>query len=148
MQTVPIEKPKTFRVLSLDGGGMRGLYTAAWLKQVALKFDDNRADKPRDLDIGRGFDLIVGTSTGGILACELAVGYPPKRIVEFYRTYGPKFFKNPIPRAWGGLAGFAALHMFGPANDGVALRDGLVDMFGTTTVGQVYKHSHNPPPDF
>jgi hypothetical protein len=138
-QIEPAEKRKAFRVLALDGGGMRGLYTATLLEQLALKFDNDRANNPRDLDVGRGFDLIVGTSTGGILACALAAGYPPKRIVDFYRAYGPKIFKNPIPRGWGGLAGFALFHLFGPANDGLALHHGLVEMFGDMTIGQVFK---------
>ena len=63
---------KPYRVLSLDGGGMRGLYTASVLKSLM-----NRVSKPgNDKDIGKGFDLIVGTSTGGILACGLVAGIP------------------------------------------------------------------------
>ena len=58
------------RVLSIEGGGMRGLYSAAYLSLLARRYAEKR--KLRDLDIGKGFDLIVGTSTGGILACALA----------------------------------------------------------------------------
>lgn len=128
-----------FRVLVLDGGGMRGLYTATLLHQLALKFDNDRATHPRDLDVGRGFDLIVGTSTGGILACALAAGYPPKRVVEFYRKHGPEIFRNPIPRGWLGLAWFALGHLFKPANGNTALRKALVDIFGDETIGGVYE---------
>lgn len=117
---------------------MRGLYTATLLEQLARKFDIDRAKNPKELDVGRGFDLIVGTSTGGILACALAAGFSPKRVVEFYRTYGPKIFRHPTPRGWLGLAWFAATHLFRPANDGQALRDGLVEIFGDETIGQVY----------
>jgi hypothetical protein len=131
--------PQAFRVLSLDGGGMRGLYTAKLLEHLSRKFDDDRAKNPKDLDVGRAFDLIVGTSTGGILACALAAGLPPRRIVEFYREYGPKIFRNPIPRGWGGLVRFALFHLFGPANSGAALRGGLVEMFGTETIGELYE---------
>jgi hypothetical protein len=133
------EPARTFKVLSLDGGGMRGLYTATLLEHLALKFDDDRANYPRELDVGLGFDLIVGTSTGGILACALAVGYPPKRIVEFYKSFGPRIFKNLIPRREWGLSKFALGHLSKPANDGAARRAGLVEIFGSMTIGQVYK---------
>jgi Patatin-like phospholipase len=52
-----------FRVLSLDGGGMRGTYTATYLDKIADTFAKRR--NVGALDIGAGFDLIVGTSTGG-----------------------------------------------------------------------------------
>lgn len=58
---------RPFRVLSLDGGGMRGVYTATYLGELAHAFARKRGVAA--LDVGRGFDLIVGTSTGGIVAC-------------------------------------------------------------------------------
>ena len=61
---------KPLRVLSLDGGGMRGTYTATYLDRVAATFAHRR--NVDALDIGAAFDLIVGTSTGGIIACALA----------------------------------------------------------------------------
>jgi uncharacterized protein len=63
-----------FRVLSLDGGGMRGTYTATYLDKIADTFARRR--NVGALDIGAGFDLIVGTSTGGIIAAALATGVP------------------------------------------------------------------------
>jgi uncharacterized protein len=117
---------------------MRGLYTATLLQQLALKFDNERATNPKDLDVGRGFDLIVGTSTGGILACALAAGFSPKRIVEFYKTYGPKIFRHPTPRSRLGLGWFALTHLFRAANDNHVLRDALLEMFGEETIGEVY----------
>ena len=55
---------KRFRVLSLSGGGYLGVYTAALLAALEL-----RAGEP----LGRRFDLLAGTSVGGILAQEIAV---------------------------------------------------------------------------
>ena len=54
--------PKRLRVLSVDGGGMRGLYTAAYLSSLGRRYAVTRDEA--GLDIGKGFDLIVGTSTG------------------------------------------------------------------------------------
>lgn len=49
---------RAFRVLTLDGGGMRGLYTAALLNALSHLFDKRFAN--RDPDIGKSFDLICG----------------------------------------------------------------------------------------
>lgn len=72
-----------FRILSLDGGGIRGAFTAAVLAQwEALS----------GLAIADHFDLIAGTSTGGILALGLGLGLPAGRLVTFYRDDGPSVF--------------------------------------------------------
>jgi hypothetical protein len=63
----PSKRP--FRVLSLDGGGMRGIYTAQYLSSLTEGFSKKRSCGT--LDLVAGFDLIVGTSTGAILACAL-----------------------------------------------------------------------------
>ncbi len=73
----------SFRILSLDGGGLKGLFTAKLL-----------ADLERDLgvQIGDHFDLITGTSTGAIIALGLAFRIPASDILHFYRDKGPKIF--------------------------------------------------------
>jgi patatin-like phospholipase/acyl hydrolase len=53
---------------------MRGLYTAALLNTLSSRFGNN-------LDVGKGFDLIVGTSTGGLVAAGLASGIPLAKIM-------------------------------------------------------------------
>ena len=42
------------------------------------------------------FDLMAGTSTGGIIAIALGLGMRPKEIVDFYVRYGPNIFRNPL----------------------------------------------------
>ncbi len=64
-----------FTVLSLDGGGIRGLFTAA----ILAGLEDNLGHPVAD-----HFDLVVGTSTGGIIAAGLGAGLRPADIVSMY----------------------------------------------------------------
>jgi patatin-like phospholipase/acyl hydrolase len=84
-----------FRVLALDGGGIRGLYTAVLLRDLCKLL--YRESGKRGDDAGCNFHLISGTSTGGILACALAAGISADRIVELYERNGPLIFKDPMP---------------------------------------------------
>ena len=72
-----------FRILCLDGGGIRGAFTAAALAQW---------EKLSKLRVAEHFDLIAGTSTGGILAIGLGLGLSAQDIVNFYRKQGPEIF--------------------------------------------------------
>jgi uncharacterized protein len=85
---------KPYRVLSLDGGGMRGIYTAAFLDHLVNQFARTRGVEC--LDLGKGFDLIVGTSTGAIVGSALAVGRPVADIVNLYRCHGRQIFPHRI----------------------------------------------------
>ena len=117
---------------------MRGLYTAMVLEGLSRRFLDKPAETPAR-DVGEAFNLIVGTSTGGILACALAAGYSPSAIVELYRQHGADIFPHPIPtEGFAKLLGFAITHLRKPANDGVALRNALAETFGSRTIGEVY----------
>jgi predicted acylesterase/phospholipase RssA len=85
-----VPRMKPLRVLTIDGGGMRGAYTAAFLAGLTDLFAKERGAK--NLDLGKGFDLIVGTSTGAILACGAAIGTPMADIVRLYSEHGPAIF--------------------------------------------------------
>lgn len=126
-----------FRVLSLDGGGMRGLYTATVLDHLGRRFGATPERNPYDL--ATGYDLIVGTSTGGILAAALASGLPPNSIIEFYIKYGPKIFTSPMPKSKLGLAWWSIRHWNKPGNSQAALKAALEDTFGDTTLKQLYE---------
>lgn len=73
------------RVLSLTGGGYRGLFSAQVLVQLC-----EHARRPGRLD--RAFDVFAGTSIGGLMACALAVGVPPRRVLDAIDAYGPRIF--------------------------------------------------------
>lgn len=128
---------RPFRALALDGGGMRGLYTAAFLDELANLF--GKEEERGYPDVGKGFDLIAGTSTGGIIACGLAAGLSPKRIVELYRDRGPEIFKNPIPTSKAKKLWWAFRHANKPGNDNGALRAELVALFEDETLDALYE---------
>lgn len=73
-----------YRILSFDGGGIRGLLSAVILEQL-----DKRVSGWRDK-----VNLIAGTSTGGIIALGLAKGLSPLKLRQLYYDKSPKIFKD------------------------------------------------------
>jgi uncharacterized protein len=74
----------SYRILTLDGGGIRGLYTAVLLDRLSQKvpgFTDRA-------------DLLAGTSTGGILALGLARGVPLANLIALYQNNGSAIFSR------------------------------------------------------
>jgi predicted acylesterase/phospholipase RssA len=93
---------KVFRALSLDGGGMRGIYASAFLHKMQsniLKqpFPIKGKDLDDELDVGKAFDLIIGTSSGAIIGCGLVAGIPVSRIAEAFQFFGSSVFPKPVP---------------------------------------------------
>jgi uncharacterized protein len=83
-------------VLSVDGGGIRGVIPAMVLAELEERTGRHTADL---------FDLIAGTSTGGIIACALTVPGPggvprwtANDLVDLYLTEGPRIFHHSIGR--------------------------------------------------
>lgn len=125
-----------FRVLSLDGGGMRGTYTATYLDRVGAAFAKRRGLAA--LDLGAAFDLIVGTSTGGIIACALAAGVSLADIVNLYVQHGPKIFSRSLPSSIVGAIPDTWKRPPALAVGTEELREALAEKLGTTTLGDVY----------
>ncbi|HVC97737.1 MAG TPA: CBASS cGAMP-activated phospholipase [Pirellulales bacterium] len=78
---------RPFRILALDGGGIRGAFAAAFLACLEERLGCRTCDY---------FDLVAGTSTGAIIAAALATGEPASRVEVFYRDRGPVIFR----RSW------------------------------------------------
>jgi hypothetical protein len=126
-----------FRVLCLDGGGMRGVYQAAYLSTFANRIASSRSLNGC-LDVGRAFDLIAGTSTGGIVACSLASGERLEKVNALYRDHGAEIF----PGQWARSVPFFGMLVRGSGlanrRGSASLRSVLEETFGQRTVADVY----------
>ncbi len=76
---------RTFKILAVDGGGIRGIYPAKYLAEL-----EKEVEEP----LCRYFDLIAGTSTGGIIAIALGLEIPAARILELYKSKGAEIFSQ------------------------------------------------------
>ena len=81
---------ETFKILSLDGGGIRGLFSISLLAKLEQEFNVKCTDI---------FDMFAGTSTGSIIALGLASGMTASEIQKFYQDIGPKIFTKK-PSLW------------------------------------------------
>ncbi|GAA4366199.1 hypothetical protein GCM10023185_37180 [Hymenobacter saemangeumensis] len=122
---------KTFKVLCIDGGGIKGLYSATILQHLEEQYNCKISDH---------FDMLCGTSTGGIIALALSLKISAADICRFYREEGPKIF----PRAgWGKrshrlISGFRQILWGGKFSD-EPLKHALNQVFGDQVLGE----SHN-----
>lgn len=114
----------TFHVLALSGGGYRGLYTATVLADI-----EERLGHP----IASHFDLICGTSAGGMLALGLAAEIPAPELKAMFENEGNRIFgcRSLMRRLLGGW--LTAKH------DSAGLREVLTDRFQEKTIGDL-KH--------
>jgi predicted acylesterase/phospholipase RssA len=106
-------------ILSIDGGGIRGLIAAMICKRI-----EEEAEKP----LHETFDLIAGTSTGGIIA--LGLTRPPSplsmtEIIDFYKIKGPRIFADP--------SRLKAI-VRGPRHNNQSLKAALESTFGAVVV--------------
>ena len=120
------------RILSIDGGGIKGTIPAAFLAEL---------EKDLPEPIGSYFDLIAGTSTGGILAIGLALGFRASQLLDFYVERGPEIFGQQQGGLGGTLAGLGrSLRHFGaPKHDADRLRGVLADVLHDRRIGDA-KH--------
>jgi uncharacterized protein len=103
-----MEQGKNIRLLSLDGGGIRGIITAhilAALEERLNRMYENKYKRQPDrpLRIAQFFDMVAGTSTGGILTCALLAPHPEfpdyprysaEDAIDIYLKNGKKIFSK------------------------------------------------------
>ena len=136
------ETDRPFRVLCLDGGGMRGIYQAQYLETFAKRIDK---DKASVRDIGKSFDLIVGTSTGAIITAALVAGVPMQKIVTLYEEHGTKIFPYQKLRAFPFFGTLLIRFLgIGLKKGNQALAGVLSDVLEEKTVEEVYNSRSIP----
>jgi uncharacterized protein len=126
-----------FRVLCLDGGGMRGVYQTAYLRTCANRLQAASGKTVGAPDIGKAFDLIVGTSTGAIVAAALATGTPVEKVQAIYLNAGRSIFPCQWLRAIPVVGTLFRASGLGLRKGAHALRAVLTAEFGATTFGDI-----------
>jgi hypothetical protein len=117
---------RPFKILSIDGGGIRGACPAALLAWL---------EEHLGVQIGDYFDLMAGTSTGGILVLGLAAGLPARELRRFYEQDGPVVFppcRSRWQAAWG-----AARRYLRTRHTAAPLEAALRRALGDRTMGQL-----------
>jgi hypothetical protein len=109
-----------YKILSFDGGGLRGLISAVWLNEIQSRLNH---------EIVSYFDLIAGNSTGSIIAAGLAVGYTPQDIINIYQHEGSTIFPPFWKVALSKLRRLPTHGISSPKYDGKGLREVLKKYF-------------------
>jgi patatin-like phospholipase/acyl hydrolase len=108
-----------FRILSFDGGGIRGVLTAVLVNRLLGEYPTLLQDRPGTIT------MFAGTSTGGILALGLAAGLTPAQIRDLYVTNGKLIFDSSWTRDVVEIGGLS-----GAKYDNVNLKQILRETFG------------------
>ncbi len=122
------EQAVDFRILSLDGGGVRGALSARILYNIEKYLN---ARDGQNIPLGHRFDLLAGTSTGGIIALGLAIGRSAEEILAFYDEYIPKIFGRESKRRF-------PKYLFKPMYKKETLHNALDSFFGGSTLMDIY----------
>lgn len=152
---LPWPDGKRFRILSIDGGGIRGILPASILAEFEREYLGGNS-------AGDYFDLIAGTSTGGIIALGLSIGLPASDILQVYFDHGEEIFPSPKPpleglkRLWAKARSLAYYQydreplerelrrIFGARAFGDAQRRLCIPSFDGLTEVNIFKTPHHP----
>ena len=111
---------RVFKVLSIDGGGIKGIYSAKILEEIEKEFNSS---------IVEYFDLICGTSTGGLIALALSLKIPVSEMVSLYENFGSLIFNKPK-----GLKRYYRQLIKGGKYDNEILKNKLKEIFRTSRI--------------
>lgn len=149
---LPWPPGRPFRILSIDGGGIRGIFPASVLAHFESAYLGGRS-------VGSYFDLITGTSTGGIIALGLGAGLTAAELAHLYIVRGSEIFPPPgrVMRLWRRVSRYikhrydrdALRAMLAEKLDGYRIGDSLVRLCVPAIEGRygevnVYKTPHHP----
>jgi patatin-like phospholipase/acyl hydrolase len=116
---------KPFKILSIDGGGIRGLYPAHILQCIEERLQ---------IDLFNTFDMIAGTSTGSIIAAGVATCVPAADMVAMYKEHAAKIFRKKRF-----LLGKSIQPMFDSVYDAQYLKNVLTEIFQDKRLGDIKK---------
>ena len=116
--------PDRFQILALDGGGAKALFTAHVLA---------RLERDLSVSISDSFDLVAGTSAGGIVALALGAGLAPSEIVTQFKSLVETVFPS-ARRRW-----HRPRQLTSPVYDADALRTALEGVLGANKLGDSAK---------
>jgi len=154
-QQLPWPPDRPFRILSIDGGGIRGILPAALLAEFEDRHLGGRS-------AGNYFDMIAGTSTGGIIALGLSIGMRASEILQLYLDHGEAIFppiRPPFRKLKSGLRFFHSLtryqyeraplerelrRLFGDRQIGDARCRLCIPAFDGFTEVHIFKTPHHP----
>lgn len=111
---------KPFKILSIDGGGIKGLYSATILQHLEERYGS----------ISDYFDMICGTSTGGLIALALAQGISASVICDLYQNKGEMIFPKQSK-----LLGIIKQTFWKGKFDQQPLKEVLIELFGDKKIG-------------
>jgi len=120
---------RPFKILSIDGGGIKGLYSASVLARIEEKTGKK---------IGDHFDMICGTSTGGLIALALSIGTPAQAVADMYYEKGSKIFpvsEFRLVRYFQRTGQFLKQLLFWGKFSALPLKEILTEMYGDRTMG-------------
>lgn len=108
-----------YRILTIDGGGIKGVFAASLLAEFETSLGSPLVEC---------FDLIAGTSTGGIIAIGLGLGLSAQEILNFYEKNGPAIFA--------GRRGRSLRPLFAAKYNSKPLHDALMEAFSDKLLGE------------
>lgn len=120
-------RPRPYRILTIDGGGVRGIIPVIWLE---------RLEQHLETPVQKSFDLLAGTSVGAILACAFSFGLSAAKVKVLLSQAANTAFARPV--TWRDHARRLAFRSgIGAKYDSAGLIAMLKEHFGEATMGEL-----------
>ena len=116
---------RTYRILSIDGGGIKGILPAAWLVELEKQVGP----------LHEHFDLLAGTSSGSLITCGLASGKSAAEILSLFESDISKAF-SPLWKRWY----YKMTNPLGATYPASGINSLLEEQFGDMKFGDLKSH--------